>query len=283
MGGWVPAMNKNSADRPIVGLTCCIRDINGMMFHAVGDKYVQAVAVGADAIPLNIPAMGREADLDAILNRLDGLVVTGSPSNVEPQHYGGPAFPAETLRDPARDATSLPLIEKALARGMPLLAICRGIQELNVVLGGTLHQNIAAVEGRDNHFAPTHLPIDVRFDLAHEVHVRPGGYLAALLGKEQFTINSIHGQGIDVPGRNLEIEAVAPDGQIEAVRVTGVPGFALGIQWHPEHASATDPHSAAIFAGFGRVLRGGSFHGKTGDGESANPEPGVTPPVAAAR
>ena len=247
--------------KPVVGLTCCFRQIDGHPFHAVGDTYVRAVATGSGALPLGIPALGAEIDIDAVLDLLDGVLVTGSPSNVEPHHYGGPAFEPEIRRDPLRDATALPLIARALERGTPLLAICRGIQELNVVLGGTLHQNVAAVDGRENHLLPAGLPIDERFAHAHDVHVRPGGHLAALRAGERFPVNTVHAQGIDALAPGLEVEAVAPDGQIEAVRVTGVPGFALGVQWHPEHAVGTDPVSAAIFAGFGRVLRGEPFEG----------------------
>ncbi len=252
-------MTGRTSNKPLVGVTACLKLIDGQPFHSVGDKYVRAVAVGAEAMPVTIPALADITDWDGLLDRLDGLLITGSPSNVEPHHYGGPAFAAEINRDPARDATTLPLIEKALNRGTPILAICRGLQELNVVLGGSLHQFVHKVDGRDNHLASADLPVDERFDLFHDVHIEPGGLLAGLLEKGTVPVNSIHNQGIDQPAESLVIEAVAPDGQIEAVRVTGIPGFALAVQWHPEFAVTTDPVSEAIFAGFGRVLRGLPF------------------------
>lgn len=252
-------MTGQANEKPLVGVTACLKDIEKQDFHAVSDKYLRAVAVGADAMPVTIPALGSITDWDGLLDRLDGLLITGSPSNVEPHHYGGPAFAPEIKRDPARDSTTLPLIEKALEKGVPLLAICRGLQELNVVLGGTLHQFVHKVEGRENHLASADLPIDERFDLFHDVHIEPGGLLAGLLEKGTVPVNSIHNQGIDKPADNLIIEAVSPDGQIEAVRVAGIPGFALAVQWHPEFAVTTDPVSAAIFGGFGRVLRGQPF------------------------
>ncbi|MEM1398930.1 MAG: gamma-glutamyl-gamma-aminobutyrate hydrolase family protein [Pseudomonadota bacterium] len=252
-------MSDPSITKPLVGVTSCFRFIERYWFHVVNDQYLTALVDGAQAMPVNIPVLADRTDIDGLLDRLDGLLITGSPSNVEPHHYGGPAFDPEINRDPQRDATVLPLIERALERGTPLLAICRGIQELNVVLGGTLFQKVAEVEGRQNHLAPSDAPVEKRFARAHEIEIKPGGYLAGLLGKEMETVNSIHAQGINALGRDLAIEAVAPDGQIEAIRVTGIPGFALGVQWHPEYAVTSDPVSAAIFAGFGRVLRGEPF------------------------
>jgi putative glutamine amidotransferase len=198
-----------------------------------------------------IPAVGAKADLRSLLDRLDGLLLTGSPSNVEPCHYGGEPSRPGTLHDPARDATTLPLIREAVRRDLPVLAICRGIQELNVALGGTLHQRVAEVPGRLSHRPPKDSP-DGPYGPAHGVILTPGGRLAALFGADQIIVNSLHSQGIDRPAPALSIEAVAPDGQIEAVSLPDA-RFVVGVQWHPEYKLLENPFSRALFAAFERA------------------------------
>jgi putative glutamine amidotransferase len=240
---------------PLVGVPCCARDHNGHPYHVVGDKYVRAIAEAADALPLAIPALGPAIDVDDLIARLDGLLVTGSPSNIEPRHYGGPPSREGTLHDPARDATTLPLIRAALAHDVPVLAICRGIQELNVALGGTLHQNVHEVAGREDHRSRKDRAIAGRYAHdQHEVQLAPDGLLHRLAGAASVWVNSLHAQGIDRPAPGLEIEAVASDGQIEAVRLPGK-AFALGVQWHPEFAVLRHDFSRALFAAFGAATR----------------------------
>jgi putative glutamine amidotransferase len=240
---------------PLVGVPCCARDQNGHPYHVVGDKYVRAVAEAADALPLAIPALGPAIDVAGLAARLDGLLVTGSPSNVEPHHYRGPPSREGTLHDAARDATTLPLIRAALAQDVPVLAICRGIQELNVALGGTLHQNVHELPGREDHRSRKDRPIEGRYAHdQHEVQLAPGGVLHRLAGADSVWVNSLHAQGIDHAAPGLEIEAVAPDGQIEAVRVPGKT-FAIGVQWHPEFAVLRHGFSRALFAAFGAAAR----------------------------
>jgi putative glutamine amidotransferase len=181
---------------------------------------------------------------------------TGSPSNVEPHHYSGPPSDPGTLHDPARDATTLPLIRKAVASGIPVLGICRGFQEMNVAFGGTLHQKVHEVEGRFDHREDTKLELDVQYGPAHEVILEPEGLLRSLAPQSRLTVNSLHSQGIDRLGEGLSVEARAPDGLVEAFRVLDGRSFAVAVQWHPEWKVMSNPFSHALFAAFGTAARG---------------------------
>lgn len=244
---------------PVVGVSTCVREEGERRFHIASDQYLNAVLRGAGALPLLLPALGPAVDTAVLLGSVDGLLFTGSPSNVEPHHYGGTPSRPGTLHDPQRDATTLPLIRAAIAAGVPVLAICRGHQELNVALGGTLHQNVHELPGRRDHRSPRELPIAQRYAPAHPVQLTPGGLLAQLLGgATEPMVNSLHWQAIDRLAPGLEIEATALDGTIEAVRCVNCPGFVLGLQWHPEWNVDCDPLSQAIFASFGDAVRGRS-------------------------
>jgi putative glutamine amidotransferase len=224
-------------------------------YHVVGDKYARAVLDAAGGLPLLIPALAQELGLDELLVRLDGVVFTGSHSNVEPHHYSGPPSDPGTLHDPARDATTLPLIRKAVAAGVPVLGICRGFQEMNVAFGGTLHQKVHEVEGKHDHREDTTLELDVQYGPAHEVVLAPGGWLGGLIGQDRIRVNSLHSQGIDRLGPGLVAEATAPDGLIEAFRVERAKAFAIAVQWHPEWKAMSNPFSRALFAAFGAAAR----------------------------
>ena len=224
-------------------------------FHTVGEKYITAVVDGARALPLLIPSLGDGLDLDELLDRIDGVMLTGSPSNVEPHHYGGAPCRPETLRDPERDTTVLPLIAKAVTKAVPLLAICRGMQELNVAFGGSLHQHLHEVPGKMDHRRNPQAPLAEQYSQRHRVSLTPGGQLAELAGAIEIEVNSLHGQGIDRVGDGLAIEAIAPDGSVEAIRVEGSTAFALGVQWHPEWRVLENPFYSAIFAAFGDAVR----------------------------
>ena len=242
---------------PLVGIPCCVRSISERLFHTVNERYPNAVVDAAGCLPVIIPALGPKIDLGSLLDGLDGLLLTGSPSNVEPHQYGGPPSQEGTLHDPDRDATTLPLIREAVRRDMPVLAICRGIQELNVALGGTLHQRIFEMPERFNHRRRRRLltvPDDERYGPAHPVALTPGGFFARLAGSEEIIVNSLHGQGIDRPAPGLVIEAVAPDGQIEAVSRPEA-RFVVGVQWHPEYKPLQNPFSRALFAAFAQACR----------------------------
>ncbi len=235
---------------PIVGIPACAKLVSGMLRHDTPARYAAALFGAAGAVPVMLPPMG-EAEV-AALDRLDGLLVPGSPSNVHPSLYGGGESATPDFHDPERDSTSLPLIRAAIARGMPVLAICRGIQELNVALGGTLHQQVHLLDGRQDHRGGQGT-LEVRYGPKHTIALT--GALARLLGATEITVNSLHGQAIDRLAPGLVTEATAPDGTIEAVRVATAGGFAFGVQWHPEWAYADNPHSLALFAAFGAACR----------------------------
>ncbi len=234
----------------IVGIPACARTRNEMLWHETPARYAAAIEGGAGAIPIMIPPIG-EAQV-AVLDRLDGLLIPGSPSNVHPGHYAGGDSLTPDHHDPARDATTLPLIREAIARGLPVLAICRGIQELNVALGGTLHQRLHELPGRADHRGGEG-PLARRYGPKHTVALF--GRLARLLGAAEITVNSLHGQAIEHPAPGCVVEAIAEDGTIEAVRVEGARGFALGVQWHPEWRYAEDQASLALFRAFGEACR----------------------------
>ncbi len=250
------------SSRPIVLIPCCIKTVTDSPFHAVGDKYVAAVADGARALPWLMPALGGAIEAEAIIAQIDGLFLTGGLSMVEPGYYDGPPLDAGTEVDPARDATTLPLVRAAVAARLPILAICRGIQELNVALGGTLYQKVHEEPGRIDHRAPPDQPRAVKFAPAHEVTTAADGRLRQITGAARYAVNSLHWQGIDRLAPGLAVEALAPDGQIEAVRVTAyddapvtrADGFALGIQWHPEWRYWEDAPSSALFEAFAAAV-----------------------------
>ena len=234
----------------VVGIPACATVAFERPVHSTPSRYADAVFGGAGALSLMIPPLG-EAQL-ALLDRLDGLLIPGSPSNVHPSHYGMDKSLTPDSHDPDRDATTLPLIRAAIARGLPVLAICRGIQELNVALGGTLSQNIHALPGRlDHRGGPGTL--EEKYGPKHTITI--SGALARIVGATDITVNSLHGQAIDRPGAGLAAEAWAEDGTIEAVSFPGASGFVLGLQWHPEWRYAANPASAAIFRAFGAACR----------------------------
>ena len=247
--------------KPLIGISCCIKTFGtfGMPNHAASDTYVRATDQIVGGVPVLLPANGEMADITTLLNRLDGIILTGSRSNVQPTLYDGPPHAEGTPEDPKRDAVTLPLIRAAIAIGLPVLAICRGLQELNVALGGSLHQRIQDLPGRMDHSTPMQANPLVRQGKAHSVRLTPGGWLHRLSGAGELAVNSLHNQGIERLAPGLVVEAVAPDGLIEAVRVVGTAGYATGVQWHPEYDFETDPVSRSIFIEFGDVVRARAF------------------------
>ena len=235
---------------PVVGIPACAKLANERVWHQTPARYAAAVLGGSGALPIMIPPLG-EAQL-GLLERLDGLLIPGSPSNVHPDHYDGGSSLTPDMHDLDRDATTLRLIPEAIARGMPVLAICRGIQELNVALGGSLHQKVHDVTGRIDHRAGPGT-IDEKYGPRHLVFV--SGQLARIVGATKILVNSLHAQAIDVLAPGLAVEATAPDGTIEAVRLETARGFTLGVQWHPEWGYADDTASLAIFRAFGEACR----------------------------
>jgi len=236
-----------------VGIVADRRVFDGMAVHQANDEYVVAVRNGARAMPLIIPSTDASLDLADILSTVDGLLVTGAPSNVAPTHYGATARPGTEL-DEIRDATTLPLLRAAIAAAKPVLAICRGFQELNVALGGSLYQHVHEIPGRLDHREPQNVSREAEYAPAHAINISPDGLLVRLSGVKQAMVNSLHSQGVDRLAPGLKIEAHAPDGQIEAVSLPAAKAFLLGVQWHPEWAFAEDPLSRAIFSGLGASL-----------------------------
>jgi putative glutamine amidotransferase len=244
--------------RPLVGISSCLKSNGrGGWVHSVGDKYVQAAIRAVGALPILIPAFGPEfADdamteaLDRLIDTLDGVILTGSPSNVEPHLYEGDPSREGTAHDKARDATTLPLIRHSIDSGVPLIAICRGAQEVNVALGGTLHQLVHEVEGRRDHRSPKSPDTDVNYAPAHDITIVENGLLHRLLGERCVKVNSLHAQGVDRLAPRARAEAYAEDGQIEAFTVPDAPAFALALQWHPEHRVTENPISMKLFTAF---------------------------------
>lgn len=234
----------------VVGIPACAKLIDEREYHQTPSRYAAAVAGGVGALPVMIPPMG--AMQVALLDRLDGLLIPGSPSNVHPDQYDGGDSETPDRHDPQRDATVLPLIRAAVARGIPVLAICRGIQELNVALGGTLIQRVHELPGKMDHRGGKG-PLDVTYGPKHSVTAT--GLLARIVGTDAFMVNSRHGQCIDRPAPGLAVEAYAPDGTIEAVSFPDAPGFVLGVQWHPEWRFAEIPANLALFEAFGDACR----------------------------
>lgn len=240
---------------PIIAVPCDLKQLGEHAFHVVGDKYVTAVTGGAGGLPWLVPALGGGLPLDEVLDRVDGVLLTGSLSNVEPHHYGGLASRAGTLHDPARDATTLPLIRQVLARGMPLLGICRGFQEINVALGGELYQHVQEEPGMLDHRDRDDDPLDIAYGPAHRVRFEPGSLLRGWLGQDEAMVNSLHQQGIKRLAPGLVAEARADDGLIEAFRAVDSAALAYAVQWHPEWQYQQHPVSRALFGAFGEACR----------------------------
>jgi len=239
--------------KPIVLVPACNKPLGEHPFHVTGKKYVDAVRL-AGAQPLIVPTALPE-ELDALLDIADGVLLTGSASNVHPSHFGEAVHDGSLPLDPARDAWTLPLIPKVLARGMPLFAICRGTQEANVALGGSLHQAVQEVDPYDDHRAPSGQPAEVQYGPAHDVEVVPGGLLAQIVEPRRFKVNSVHGQAVNRLAPGLRVEARAPDGLVEAFSVAEAKGFNLCVQWHPEWQAAGNPVSMQMLQAFGAACR----------------------------
>ncbi|MDX1515791.1 MAG: gamma-glutamyl-gamma-aminobutyrate hydrolase family protein [Woeseiaceae bacterium] len=241
--------------RPVIGVPADRRILEPHPYHVVGEKYLTALTDGADALPLIIPVLSSSADVDALLGAVDGILLTGSQSNVEPHHYGDPPSREGTLHDPHRDAVTLPLARRALESGVPLLAVCRGFQELNVALGGSLHQHVHEVPGLSDHRENPDDPLDVQYGPSHAVALIEGGLLHRLHGSATAMVNSLHGQGAKKLAGGVTVEAVAEDGLIEAFTVDSASNFALAVQWHPEWRVRDDALSLSIFEAFGDACR----------------------------
>jgi len=254
------AGSESPERKPLVLLPSCNREVGDFPFHIAGKKYIDAVRL-AGCQPLVVPGAVDAREMQALLDLADGVFLTGSPSNVHPRHFDEEVHDPSLPLDPARDAWTLPFIRAALERGIPLFAICRGFQETNVALGGSLHQAVQEVDGKNDHRGAPHdpkAPPEVVYAPAHPVQVQVGGRLAGIVKQEEFQVNSVHGQGVNRLAPGLRVEARAPDGMVEAFSAEAVagrpvPGFNLCVQWHPEWMAAHNPISLKLFRAFGEA------------------------------
>ncbi len=242
--------------RPIVGIIGNHHLINDSYeVHAGGAMNSEAVAQVAQALPLLIPADPNLVTVAELLDVCDGFLFTGGRPNVHPEEYGENPTEAHGAFDRCRDAIALPLIRALVERGQPFLGVCRGFQEVNVAMGGTLYPEIRDLPGRMNHRMPPDGTLEEKFALRHMVSFTPGGPFARLFGAEKVMTNTLHGQGIKTAGSRIVIDGYAPDGTPEALYVKDAPGFTLSVQWHPEYRAACDPASRALFTAFGKAVR----------------------------
>jgi putative glutamine amidotransferase len=247
--------------RPVVGVIGSAHIVEGKFTaQRVGERPLRAVAETVGALPLIFAGTPEITDIGALLDTVDGILLTGARANVHPSHFGQDENPAHEPYDRGRDAIALALIEACVARGVPLFGICRGLQEMNVAFGGSLHPEIRDLPGRMNHRMPRlpngepHPDIEVIFADRHDVRLKPGGVFAKLLGAETIRVNSLHGQGILKPGKRVVVEGIAEDETIEAIAIAQAPGFALGVQWHAEHEADRNPINRTLFKAFGAAL-----------------------------
>jgi putative glutamine amidotransferase len=247
--------------RPVVGVIGSAHLVeNRFPAQRVGDRNLMAVADVAGALPLIFAGDPGITDIDALLDTVDGVLLTGARANVHPSHFGAEEHPSYEPYDQRRDALALRLVQVCVERGVPLFGLCRGFQEMNVAFGGSLHPEIRELPGRMNHRMPRlpngdiHPDQDVIYGDRHDVRLTPGGVFATLLGREVIRVNSLHGQGIHEPGRRIVVEGVAEDGTIEAIRIADAPGFAMGVQWHAEYNPDSNPINRTLFQAFGAAV-----------------------------
>ena len=238
---------------PLVGLPADTFEQDDLMYHKLGDKYARAVSAICHAHPLLIPSLGDEIDLADLLDSLDGLVITGAVANVHPHRFQHEPTPGHEPYDLPRDATTLPLIQLALEKAVPLFCICRGHQEFNVVLGGTIATEIQNQEGRLDHRGLGE-SVEERYAPKHKISITPGSKLHVILAADEIMVNTVHRQAISRLADGLTIEAIAEDGTIEAVSLESAPGFNMSVQWHPEYCATENPDSVKMFEAFAQAV-----------------------------
>ena len=249
-------MSTSATSKPVVLVPSCNRMLGQHPFHVAGRKYIEAVRL-AGGLPLIVPVAHAD-EIDELLDLAHGVLLTGSPSNVHPSHFGEDVHDPSLPLDPERDDWTLPMIRRIVERGIPLFAICRGFQETNVALGGSLHQAVHEVQGQQDHRGAggrADASAEEMYDFAHAVEVQPGGVLERILPQRQIQVNSVHGQGVNRLADGLRIEARAPDGLVEAFSVERAAGFNLCVQWHPEWKAASNPVSVRLLRAFGDACR----------------------------
>lgn len=257
-----PPFRGNTVTRPVVGIIGNTYHLEERFHVQVGnERNFRAIAEVSGALPVLFAAIPEVTDIATLLDTVDGVLLTGARANVHPDFFGETATAAYEPFDTNRDNTALALVESCVAGGVPLFGICRGLQEMNVAYGGTLHPEIRELPGRMNHRMPRlengeiHPDIDYVFGDRHDVSLTPRGYFSNLYGTDTIRVNSLHGQGILEPGERIVVEGVADDSTIEAIRVSEATGFAVGVQWHAEYDPQNNPVNQRLFEDFGRALK----------------------------
>ncbi len=243
--------------RPVIGITTSTHVVEeAYEVQMTGRRTIDAVARVSDCLPLLIPGIPESQDIGDLLETLDGVVLTGGRANVHPRYYGQELTEAHGTMDEGRDEVVLPLIRAAVDTGIPVLGLCRGIQEMNVAFGGTLHPEVGDLPGRHRHRMPKGCKDpEIIFKLREKVRLRSGGVLSNLLGTDRIETNSLHGQAVDRPGERVVLEGWAEDGTVEAISIAGCAGYAIGVQWHAEYEAHADPVSSRLFAALGDAAR----------------------------
>ena len=254
-----PYLMMPSAPRPLICVSANFRQAEERRHpsYSTSERYVQSLLKMVDCIPVLMPPVGATVDAAELVARMDGFLLTGGVANVEPHHYDAPAFPPDEIIDPGRDALVLPLVRACVAARVPVFGICRGIQEINVALGGSLHYRIHQVPGKDDHRRPQNddvTPEEI-YRLKHMVRLTPGGMFQSLVGQDEMMVNSLHGQGVDRLGEGLVVEAVSPDGVVEGLRHHDETQFIVGVQWHAEWQPEEHTLSGALYTAFGEAAR----------------------------
>lgn len=246
---------RPGARKPVVLMSMGAQERKGHAYQVMTHKYITPLVELSGCVPLLAPSCCGADDIDQYLSMVDGVYLTGAGSNIDPALYGQENLTPTKGQDKDRDLFDIPLIRAALARGLPLFAICRGMQEINVALGGNIHQKVYEVPGMNDHREDTSAPVEVQYADSHSVRALPGSWFAELMGEAEFPVNSLHGQALDQLGEGVEALAHAEDGLVEAIHLPGAEQFTLAVQWHPEWQAAQNPHSVKIFKAFGDACR----------------------------
>lgn len=242
--------------RPVIGIIGNVFMINDQYpAHVAGANNSQALSDVSDCMPLIVPTDNSIVSVEELMATCDGFLFTGGRANVHPKNYGEPETEAHGAFDHLRDGIALPLIRACVERGQPIMGLCRGFQEVNVAMGGSLYPEIRDLPGRDNHRMPPDGTLEEKFELRHEVSFDDGGVFACLMGAQKVMTNTLHGQGIKEAGPRVIVDGHAPDGTPEAIYIKDAPGFTLSVQWHPEWNAENDPVSRPLFSAFGDAAR----------------------------
>lgn len=241
--------------RPVIGIMCSHHLVeNSYETQMAGRRNIEAVSGVAECTPLLIPGVPNAVEIGALLDVLDGVLLTGGRANVHPRHYGEELSERHGDMDEGRDDVALPLVRACIDTGVPILGVCKGIQEMNVAFGGTLHPEVAELPGKHRHRMPKGCKDpEIIFELREHVRLRPGGVLAAMLGTEAIVTNSLHGQAVLEPGARVVVEGWAADDTIEAISIADAPSYAIGVQWHAEYQPELDPVGGTLFRRFGEA------------------------------